>query len=98
MPFQPGNTEARKAVKAKRYREALNLELAASGDNMAEIRKIARAHIALAASGDMAAIREFADRIEGKVAQAIVGDDEHPPVGIIVTGVVRPDDSENDPA
>jgi hypothetical protein len=44
------------------------------------------------AEGDLQAIREVADRLDGKVAQAIAGDDELPPVSIIITGVVRDGD------
>jgi hypothetical protein len=76
MPFQPGNQEAKKGKKAKLYRDALNMELAAAGDDFKEIREIARAHINAAKSGDMSAIKEFADRMEGKVPQAIAGIDE----------------------
>lgn len=35
-----------------------------------------------AAEGDMSALKELGDRLEGKVPQAIVGSDEHPPVQI----------------
>jgi hypothetical protein len=51
----------------KPYREALRMELAAAGDNMKELREIAKAHIAKAKEGDMGAIREIADRLDGKV-------------------------------
>jgi len=33
--------------------------------------------------GDVSSIREIADRLDGKVPQAVVGDDEHDPVGIV---------------
>ena len=42
--------------------------------------------------GEAPTIKEIADRLDGKVPQAMVGDDEHPPVGMIVTGVVRAGD------
>jgi hypothetical protein len=57
-----------------------------------ELRKIAlteeRRRLATAAKklfdradqGDVAAIKEIGDRLDGKVPQAIVGDEEHPPV------------------
>ena len=35
---------------------------------------------ATAMEGDVSAIREVADRLDGKVPQAIVGDDDHPSV------------------
>jgi hypothetical protein len=43
----------------------------------------------------VAAIKEVANRLDGKMPQGIVGDDELPPVGIIVTGVVRADDAQD---
>lgn len=76
MPFQPGNQEAKKGKKAKLYREALMMELASAGEDHKELREIARAHINAAKSGDMGAIKEFGDRIDGKVPQAIAGIDE----------------------
>lgn len=33
--------------------------------------------------GDVQSIRELADRLDGKVAQAIVGDEEHDPINIV---------------
>lgn len=33
--------------------------------------------------GDVAAIKELADRLDGKVPQAIVGDDEHDAISLI---------------
>jgi len=42
--------------------------------------------------GEAPTIKEIADRLDGKVPQAVVGDDEDPPVGMIVTGVVRAGD------
>jgi|SRR6516165_1921143 len=55
----------------KPYREALRMELAAAGENMKKLREIARAHIERAAGGDMPAIKELADRLDGKVAQML---------------------------
>jgi hypothetical protein len=68
----------------KIYRQALMMELAAAGDNLAAAREIAKVHIARCKAGDMAAIKEFADRIDGKVPQAIVGDDEEAPIRHVV--------------
>lgn len=41
------------------------------------------------------AIREVADRLDGKVPQSIGGSDELPPVGCIVTGVMRASDTDD---
>ena len=67
----------------KPYRDALRMEIAAAGDNFKLLREVAEAHIAKAKAGDVNAIKELADRLDGKVPQAIVGDDDGPPVEII---------------
>jgi len=69
----------------KIYRQALMMELAAAGDSLKAAREIARVHIARCKSGDMMAIKEFADRMDGKVPQALIGDDESNPVRHVVT-------------
>jgi hypothetical protein len=55
--------------KDKPYREALRMEIAAA-DDFKGLRAIARAHLDKARSGDMAAIKELADRLDGKPAQS----------------------------
>jgi transcription elongation GreA/GreB family factor len=57
------------------------------------LRKIAAALLAKAA-GDMTAINSLADRTDGKVAQALIGDSEEDPVRVhhtMVRKVVEPD-------
>ena len=88
---QSGNPAGRKQEKL--YAQALRMELAEAGDTLAGYRAIARVHIARAKSGDMAAIKEFADRTDGKVPQGIIGDDDGPPVRHLVTW--EKDDDEN---
>src|SRR5262245_14535188 len=55
----------------KPYREALRMELAAAGDNMKKLREIARVHIARCEAGDMQAIKDLADRLDGRPAQVL---------------------------
>src|SRR5215831_5043583 len=57
----------------KIYREALRLELAdmSEGIDLKKLREIARVHIEKAAAGDMQAIKELADRLDGKPAQML---------------------------
>lgn len=67
----------------KPFKDALRMELAAAGDDQKALRKIARALISKAEDGDMQAIKEFADRIDGKVPQGITGEDGAGPAEII---------------
>jgi len=67
----------------KPFRDALRMELAEADSNLRGLRAIARRLIDAAAEGKLDAIKELADRIDGKVAQAIVGDDELDPINIV---------------
>jgi hypothetical protein len=61
------------------------MELAAAGDNMKKLREIARTHIEKAAAGDMQAIKELADRLDGRPAQMLEhsGPDSEPITKIV---------------
>ena len=50
---------------------ALLMELKSAGKDMPQLRNIARQLISQAEQGDLAAIREFLDRLDGKPMQAI---------------------------
>ncbi len=56
---------------ARPMREALMLEINARK----AWRKIAKAHVDKCEAGDMTAIREVYDRVDGKVPQAVTGAD-----------------------
>jgi hypothetical protein len=75
----------------KPFRDALRMELLAAGEDNKALRKIAKALIEKAETGDMQAIKELADRTDGKVPQAIVGDEENPVnlVHVIKREIVR---------
>ncbi len=66
--------------KDKPFRDALRLEIAADGVDLKQLRKVARALIIKAETGDVRAIAEIADRLDGKVPQAIGGTDELPAI------------------
>src|SRR5262249_13261460 len=53
----------------KPYREALRMELAAAGEDMKKLREIAKVHIARCEAGDMQAIKDLADRLDGRPVQ-----------------------------
>ena len=66
----------------KPFRDALRAEIATAQDenDFKSLRRIARKLLETAADGDTAAIKEVADRLDGKVPQAVVGDDEGDPI------------------
>lgn len=69
MPFQPGNKLAKGGRKEKPFADALRMELAAAGDDHKALRAIAAKVIDMAKAGDMQAIQQIADRLDGKPAQ-----------------------------
>ena len=81
----------------KPFRDALRMEIAAAGEDHKALRRVAGALLNQAYTGDMQAIRELADRMDGKVPQGIVGDDEGDPVNVlhrIERVIVRPNSGE----
>lgn len=92
------NPTGKSGPRDKPFRDALRMELAAAGEDHKALRAIARNLIALAQITDkdaMPAINAIADRTDGKVAQAIIGDDKADPVSVrtIITGVPRAGDT-----
>jgi len=70
------------------------MEIAAAGDDHKALRKIAAALLAKAGDGDVPAINALADRTDGKVAQALIGDSEEDGVRLhhtIIRKIVEPD-------
>lgn len=79
-----GNSNSgRKAEKP--FRDALRMELAAIGDDHKALRQIARNLIAMAMdpSGKLDAIKELADRSDGKVPQAVIGDESEDAIQLV---------------
>ena len=105
MPWVKGQSgnPAGYPARAKPYRDALRMEQAALANGeiikhpAGSLRSIAQARLLQAADqvAGFADAKEIADRFDGKVPQGIVGDEDHPPVGVIVTGVVRAGDDEH---
>lgn len=70
-PGQSGNPSGGQK-RVKPFAEALRIELAAVGEDQKALRKIAANLIKLAHDGgELAAIKEIADRLDGKVPQAV---------------------------
>jgi hypothetical protein len=70
--------------KDKPFRDALRLEIAAAQDenDFRSLRKIARQLLQNASEGKVDAIKEVADRMDGKVTQPIAGDEDGGPIQI----------------
>jgi hypothetical protein len=83
-----GNPNGR-PKRAKLFETALMLELKEAGEDMPALRKIAKNLISLCQQemkDALPAIKEFADRIDGKVPQAVIGGDEDDnPVNVLHT-------------
>lgn len=69
----------------KPFRDALRMEVVAAGEDHKKLRAIARQLLSNAENGDIQAIKEVADRLDGKVAQTHGGDDESGPVKLVVS-------------
>lgn len=95
------NPTGKSGPRDKPYRDALRMEatLAESGEDtpapVGSLRWIARQQLKRAGE-DTAAAKEIADRLDGKVAQAVIGGDEdEPPIQTVtkieLIGVRTPD-------
>ena len=86
MTFQHGNQLHKLATHPKPFRDALMAEIKSAGEDYRSLRLVARGLLRVAQRGNVAAIKEVADRIDGKVPQALVADEGSGP---IVLQVVR---------
>lgn len=79
--------------KDKPFREALRMEISDAKKNPKILRKIAKSLLSLAAEGDVSAIKEVADRLDGKCAQSVqVGGEDGGP---LVVEIVRLAENSN---
>lgn len=82
-PFQPGQSgNPAGRPKTKPFKDALKKAIDLAGDDGVALKLVATALLVKAQDGDVQAIKEIADRLDGKVSQPISGDDEAPPVRI----------------
>lgn len=77
-PGQSGNPNGR--PKSKPFKAALQKALDAAGDDKDMLKLVADALVGKAMMGDVPAIKELADRLDGKVSQPIDGDGEGGPI------------------
>lgn len=81
------------AARAKVWQAAIlrALDKRGCGDRVAALDELAGKLLDLVATGDLPALKEFGDRLDGKPAQIIAGDDDLPPVSVRgVVELVRP--------
>lgn len=90
MPWQPGqsgNPEGSK--KRKIWRDAIDRAIKRrEQDDPLALEKLADKLLGAVADGDVGAMKELGDRMDGKVAQAIIGGDEDDPT-VKVQAIVR---------
>jgi hypothetical protein len=96
MPFEKGksaNPGGRR--KEKKARDALVMALLDAGEDMPRLRRVWAALLDKAETGDVAAAKEIFDRLDGKVPQAIIGDEEEDAVKVLARierVIVKPHD------
>lgn len=92
MPFEKGNKLGGRR-KEKPARDALKMALLEAGEDMPALRKIWAKAIELAEAGDKDARKEIFDRLDGKPATIIEGDEDNPlnVINHIKRTLVRPE-------
>lgn len=93
MGAPAGNQNASRAkVWRSAIERALERRTVSRADGQKEIDALAEKLLELVAAGDLSALKEFGDRIDGKPAQAIIGgEDGDPPLKVEgVVNLVRP--------
>lgn len=78
---QSGNPGGR--PKSREFRDVLMLALKSADGDKLKLRRVAEKLVEKAIEGAMAAIREIADRVDGKPTQALISEDGDQPIRII---------------
>ena len=80
MTFQPGNQVAKGRTNAKPWKDAILRATKRREDkDPLALEKLADKLLKKVDQGDIAAIKEYGDRMDGKVPQAIIGGDKDDP-------------------
>jgi hypothetical protein len=87
--------------KEKSFANMLNIAIkeAVEGTDITKLRAVADALVTKAIAGDVVAIKEVADRLDGKVPQAVVGDNDEDPINLLARierVIVRPHAPDTD--
>ena len=101
MPFQPGQSgNPTGGRKSRIWRNAIERALTrrSKEGSLEEIDRLADALIDAALGKDVPALKEFGDRLDGKVPQALIGSDDpdDPPLqfGLVQIQPVEPKDGQ----
>lgn len=89
MPFEPGNQEAKKADHKKPRIITQKLIAKLQDADGAGLDRLLNALIKKGEEGDVPAIKEIMDRVEGKVPQAVIGGEEDDPAIAMVHRIER---------
>ena len=75
-----GNKNSGRVHQDRPFRDALVLELELAAGDKSKLRKVARSLVKKAEGGDIQAMKEVADRVDGKAAQSLTvgGDSDNP--------------------
>jgi hypothetical protein len=70
------------AARGRVWRDAIDraMEIRGAGDRVAALNELAAKLIDKAAEGDMSALKELGDRLDGKSVQPVAGADGEPPI------------------
>ena len=83
------------AIRAKRWSQAIDRALSERSrkDQIDALDALAEKLLTLCDAGDLGALRELGDRIEGKSAQSVMlsGDEDKPLFHKVIREIVRPD-------
>jgi hypothetical protein len=93
MPFQPGNQLGRDVYKKRPKfitQRLIALLNETDANDIPKLNRLATALLDKAIEGDVTAIKEVIDRVEGKVPQPIAGDPDNPlTISTVVHEIVR---------
>lgn len=99
MPFAPGQSgnPGGRPKRAKLWQDAIIRAIKRrEQDDPQALEKLADKLLAKVEEGDVPAIKEFGDRIDGKVPQAIIGDDDEAPIRVTRIELVAADVNTTD--
>lgn len=77
-----GNANSGRKPSEKSFAQALRLALNSEGEGV-RLRNIAENLVQLAEASEAWAVKEVADRLDGKPAQAIIGDSDADPINLV---------------